>query len=879
MDSGHYSAGLCMSFVPAINEFLRLGINDAEAGDTIVEDTSSAISTRKHDLVQLVAALGDYLTETDASIRSRAMRLLQRVLGSLPRNALSGQHITVMNRFFCDKLADDVCLGESLSALASISKMNLFSDDDAQKLMISVFEITDDAQKLPQRIRFQIYVLVDIFMSERRGALRKLPVFIPRYADLMAGEKDPRNLMLAFSILRIILAEFDIVSHVSVLFDATYCYFPITFRPPPDDPSSITTDDLKCRLRECLCATHQFAPFLVPALIEKLNAVALSVKKDSILTLNACCQTYSARTLDAYTSQLWASLRFEIIQSEDELLEKFVLQLMTSISRCLCKGLIDMPKSGSLSRWLQPIVTESMSQLQEPDHKTAKPCGRILHSVAIAAQVCLDVVVRSILPGLLALCQESEDNNRTTSLLEVLHQIILAALDVEDKRGATDAKSSLDFVKEEMTTLLFRALVGTNPTGLDLRNVSLNCLIDMAHIPKLLQDRDYILIIGHLNSLVLEEVDDGIRSAATRGLVRIARHRSSLVLEHTFPALLVHLPYHADEANHGASDRVLEVMSELSQEKIIFDTLIVRLLSRLDTCLQAQPLDTAYPSKLLATLLKGLQHFPTEAVNNASCFYDKIAPQLFNRTIRFLDSFLTAPEVLVITSEVINVLTRDCDIAKQREIAGDMMCLFVTGGLNSIITHMDPDFRPFDCNVTKSSQMDTVALFVASFAGFRREIGLIAKLNLGLLQKSMDSLQSASNDHQRHTLCHLVALLINKCQSNEEVTDYLQDFLKLQDCGDVKNLEVLLWITKALVLRGHKAFQNMSDRIFRFLPHAEHGATAAEGFRVLVGSDKLLTKSNHGIVKSLHKHKFYSFAVPALLQQLDSSPHGLLPES
>lgn len=33
------------------------------------------------------------------------------------------------------------------------------------------------------------------------------------------------------------------------LFDITFCYFPITFTPPPDDPYGITSDDLVLALR------------------------------------------------------------------------------------------------------------------------------------------------------------------------------------------------------------------------------------------------------------------------------------------------------------------------------------------------------------------------------------------------------------------------------------------------------------------------------------------------------------------------------------------------------------------------------------------------------------------------------------------------------
>jgi DNA repair/transcription protein MET18/MMS19 len=37
--------------------------------------------------------------------------------------------------------------------------------------------------------------------------------------------------------------------HHQDLFDIVFCYFPITFRPPPDDPYGITSDDLKLALR------------------------------------------------------------------------------------------------------------------------------------------------------------------------------------------------------------------------------------------------------------------------------------------------------------------------------------------------------------------------------------------------------------------------------------------------------------------------------------------------------------------------------------------------------------------------------------------------------------------------------------------------------
>lgn len=45
--------------------------------------------------------------------------------------------------------------------------------------------------------------------------------FVNGLVNLVAGEKDPRNLMIVFSNLRVVLVEFDMVNHAEV------CPFPL----------------------------------------------------------------------------------------------------------------------------------------------------------------------------------------------------------------------------------------------------------------------------------------------------------------------------------------------------------------------------------------------------------------------------------------------------------------------------------------------------------------------------------------------------------------------------------------------------------------------------------------------------------------------------
>ena len=111
---------------------------------------------------------------------------------------------------------------------------------------------------------------------------------------MVDGEKDPRNLLLLFSMDRVILLEFEIESHIEVrvrlgdrispidkkqeFFDITFCYFPIAFRPPPNDPYGITADDLKIALRGCMSASPHFAKMAIPLFLEKFaTATGLSM--------------------------------------------------------------------------------------------------------------------------------------------------------------------------------------------------------------------------------------------------------------------------------------------------------------------------------------------------------------------------------------------------------------------------------------------------------------------------------------------------------------------------------------------------------------------------------------------------------------------------
>lgn len=159
----------------------------------------------------------------------------------------------------------------------------------------SIIEHFKDLKLRLQPQRLQVLELLHALMSSHREVLKAMGnESLVAITDLVAGEKDPRNLMIVFSVLKVIMMEWDVSDHAEVfspllesvdkvnvmqmLFDSVFCYFPITFRPPPNDPYGISTQDLKTRLRDCIAASGQFAPFAFPQLFDKLDSTSLNVK-------------------------------------------------------------------------------------------------------------------------------------------------------------------------------------------------------------------------------------------------------------------------------------------------------------------------------------------------------------------------------------------------------------------------------------------------------------------------------------------------------------------------------------------------------------------------------------------------------------------------
>ncbi|OXB67362.1 hypothetical protein ASZ78_010920 [Callipepla squamata] len=187
-------------------------------------------------------------------------------------------------------------------------------------------------QSLLQQDRYTVYSIITNFMATREEELKGLGAdFTFGFIQVMDGEKDPRNLMVAFQIVRdLIVKNYALGPFVEELFEVTSCYFPIDFTPPPNDPHGIQREDLILSLRAVLASTPQFAEFLLPLLIEKMDSDLQSAKLDSLQTL--------------------------VFQTASEKVEAECLSALHALSACLSRSVLSSDAEDLLDSFLSSIL-------------------------------------------------------------------------------------------------------------------------------------------------------------------------------------------------------------------------------------------------------------------------------------------------------------------------------------------------------------------------------------------------------------------------------------------------------------------------------------------------------------------------------------------
>ena len=363
---------------------------------------------------------------------------------------------------------------------------------------------------------------------------------------------------------------------------------------------------------------------------------------------------------------------------------------LQAIASRLGHGLASSDQTSPLARYLRPILKECNEQLREPQHKQAKPAGQILSSLSRASPIALLLIARAVVPSVLTIYQAAEIISKQRALLEVLVQVFDSAVAIQDTMSIsslpTDVQLPLEPFKDRIFELVSQALMSTSAEEVSFRIMAVRCLLRMCALRNYLQENEAGMVIQYFDQIILDEgsnTRDNLKNETIQALVEISKFNPNLVMSITFPAFMAKLP-NSSPVDQTTYMVILEGLARLSVERSISETLIRRLLNKLDLVLQNNAF-SAYPRAILSTLYYVLSQRNLVGDPSINIYYERIVVGLINRVVlasvgQCPPTALNEESTLEILGRLANLIVRGLDQERQQYVGLHVYSLFADEG-------------------------------------------------------------------------------------------------------------------------------------------------------------------------------------------------------
>ncbi|KAJ7923545.1 ARM repeat-containing protein [Mycena leptocephala] len=856
-------------------------------------------------LLGVVKALGTYLTSEQDDLRTKGVDFLATVIVRCPQNTLNKQSVKVLSAFFCDKLDDTETIVPALKGLASLPP--ICSSSDALVIINAVFAHVK-MRALVQSVRFYVFTIIDGLIANHRETLKGMKSdFITPYISLADGEKDPRNLLVAFAIARVILIEFDPTDHIEALSNILFCYFPITFRPPPNDPYGITSDDLRNALRRCLSAHPSFGPIAIPIFIEKLVAGSPTIKRDTLETMTECFSVYGPAFLRVSARKLWNAIKLEIFQPTDGATEEAALATMQALVVTIHA---DDAQDEDVQGLARDACEECIGVLREPEKSQAKPAIKVLCAFMTTTPSVARYTLANAVPHLLKLFADPNEVPSRHPVLLLLSDLIAAARDSVKAQSTQEAPMSDSSAEPPLAPFkdeVLGALISGVAT-LATTRAALAGLTGLVSTPHLLSDAELGFVVLKVNDVLgtcyddpEERADDS--NAILKLLMTISSTAPAHVRDQTLPLLLNFLPASAP-ARDAVSARaryqhVLNALSTLCGPPPLFETLVEALAPRLVSITfhsssssgeEDLELRAAYLHALLAAIKRALAGKVDEGHADVAGYADSLVPMLYGLCVHAALHGGGGPandaRVVGVVGDIIGLVVQSLAPARQQAFAAVLFPAFLEGKIALLCSgeHITSEdrFLPFTAEAT-ASERNLLVLFEAGVIPLHPSVTLDADINACAEAILVRGLAHTDNERQAEAVFRIVGSVVNK--HVDELGPFLEHKKTAHWSAQILDQTVLperrrqairvwTWLCKALLVRNHPSALDFIHRLFEVFVDPTIGTDAAKAFGDIAASDSVLTKRNGAIVKFLWAQKFATGILPRLMSDAkdDSDP-------
>ncbi|KAH3901317.1 Met18p SCDLUD_002808 [Saccharomycodes ludwigii] len=833
----------------------------------VCENITKNLESKNFKLIDIILALQSDLTASDDldqgnSKRECALQFLCDTLEIIPKELLLKNDVDVIFQYYSNKFTtDSSVLKQTMKGINSLVNMKWFFKEN----VVSLLKCLDVDNYTPTNhvasIRYFAFAILQTCFDnfkEKILASKELETdFIEAFLNVSNGEKDPKNLLLSFKLNKEVSTTFHISNDGKVtqdLFDTLFCYFPITFKPPKNDPYKITNQDLKLALRDAISACSAFGNDAFSNLLDKMTASSPSVKNDTLLTLQKCIDNYAPTTTVKYWLQIWNALKFEIIHNNNDEKDdsdgfnnyQDALGVIQSLSGKLYE-LGDFPFDKFLKQAFDDL---QQNFVHEKDLRQS--CG-ILSSIASTNEDCFNKVLKIILPVFFDDNELSDLNLHSQKLLMLNLSFFLTSYcnvfkDCVEDETTVKSNELLNY-KDQIFILLSKALTGSSDSEITVKTLAIVQFTKLVTMPCYLLKNEVFIIVQYLVDTLLSggerDLNKNLYHSCLEGLKSISGKYEDIVHEVALNRFLFIL----SDPHVVNPEKVLKIIIDFScsRHKLVKESVIE--LSKILNKLSGK-CDSEYSFILLSTiytlingnmdtLFQAQESLVANPIASASIEYpvtlkDAIFENLFE--LIFIPSILNENDNLNIISDIFYLILLKCP--NQLEV------------YDTIIKH---EF------LLKRQVLQTPSRLIIPFLKMIASFDLVAvELPPNYLTDAIKLATVSVDDDETIQLGYLelCCLLVNKGVPLN------------RDNYEELDLSLLFWLAKGLSLFNSPTASSIISYLMSKLSEENIGYVVAQLFVILVLDIPIFQKvkgCSNVNVKALHKQKIFYMTVPKLV--------------
>ncbi|GME78469.1 unnamed protein product [Ambrosiozyma monospora] len=535
-----------------INQYMvATDLNSTQATSS-VNTLVHQIENKQLSLLNFIKLLGDYLTDDSNTVRPKSLSLLSSTLDTIKFDKLQAKEVDVLVSFYSSKMEDPQCTKETLKGINALVSMKMFRPSVLKVILSDLKEKYESRGQLASTRYFAFLILQSIMEAKLEYCQTNFnDLFVETFLHVAKNEKDPKNLMISFKLNKAISDNFNVDKFSEDMFDSVYCYFPISFRAPENDPYKITGDQLKQALRDCLSAKSIYAKDSIPNLIEKLASTSPTVKLDVLKTLNQCIDNYDTKTIEEYWISLWNSLKFEILHKEIASAEDLaalikyykegdneserVIPIAWNIFQSMSNKYTDPKGQESVRDYLILIVDELSKYLKDSEDTKSRQSAVIMASICSANVNSFNLLIGKVMKLLITPISDPEQAFTIKKQRTLLSNVSFM-LDAYYKLFNTDGlfvehNNPIFEYKDIILTMVNQSLLATSNVEVTLRCLAIKIIGKLFTLKSFLTTEERQLLVQTLSEVLLEDDNVNTFKQALFSLNSISKEHPSIVLE------------------------------------------------------------------------------------------------------------------------------------------------------------------------------------------------------------------------------------------------------------------------------------------------------------------------------------------------------------